>query len=58
MRWLRAAIAGFFDALFNWGQGQREKPGTATDANTPKPVADELARARDDWMRDKDRNSH
>ena len=58
MKWLSAIVRGFFEALFGWGQSQREKPGTTEDAKTPQTV-------RSDWndyiagrLRDKDRDGH
>jgi len=38
MNWLKALAAGFFEALFGWGQRQAEKPKEAKDAQTPDKV--------------------
>lgn len=58
MKALGEVVRGFFDALFNWGQKQAEKPKTQEDANTPKDLRDKLNQSVDDFMRDKDGDGH
>ncbi len=54
MSLLKSFVAGFFEALFWWGQKQADKPKVTIDANTPKEVRDTLSQSAADWMRDQD----
>jgi hypothetical protein len=53
MSWLRAIVAGVLDALFGWGQRQREKPKPLEDAQTPADIKRRWDAYVADRLRDK-----
>ncbi len=58
MSFVRVIFEALFGQIIKWWQGQAEKPKVTEDANTPKPMRDELNQSLDDWMRNKDRDRH
>lgn len=54
MNWLYALVRGIVAALLGQAQENAEKPKVTTDANTPKPIRDELNNSVSEFDRMRD----